>query len=57
MIRVCAYIDPWMIHEFCDGHPLRRLSLKEGPNQFFSCKHNYYLHYLGEKKLGYHSYY
>ena len=47
--RACAYIDPWMIHELCDGHPLRRLSLKEGPNQLFSYKHNYLHHYKKRK--------
>lgn len=35
---LCAYIDPWIIHKLCDGHPFGRLRLEEGPNQLFSCK-------------------
>lgn len=40
--RSCAHIDPWMVHEFCDGHPLCWLCLQEGSYQLLSCKHIVY---------------
>lgn len=33
-----AYIDPWVIHELRDGHPLCWLGLEQGSDELFSCK-------------------
>lgn len=34
----CAYVDPGVVHELGDGHPLGGLCLQEGPDQLLGCR-------------------